>query len=98
VLREADPLLLLLRLRLELGLRAAGFRAGDLRAFPELLAREDDERLDAAVLERVPLLLAFALGFAFAFGFDEPVLCPLLEALVVAILSSPFENVRAVTK
>jgi hypothetical protein len=93
------------RLGLLLGLRAAGLRAGVLRALLERLAREDDERLLAADLDRelpaarfVPLpdeeLLALGLAF------EAPLLLrvPLEVDLVVAILSSPFENVRVATR
>ena len=95
---------------LDADLRAAGLREDvDFRAVP-LLEREDDERLLAAVLDRElpPLPDAFVERLRDAplldllFGrealLDEPVLRPPLELALVAILSSPFENVRSVTK
>ena len=76
---------------------AAGFRAAVLRAVP-LLDREAVERLLAADLDRDPPLVVF---FAALLGREDPLDALLLrvplELALVAILTSPFENVRPVT-
>ena len=76
---------------------AAGLRlAAGFRAVPLLVEREDDERLLAADFDRDdPLLLGLRLGREAP--LDELLLRVPLELALVAILSSPFENVRPVT-
>jgi hypothetical protein len=85
-------------LRFELDLRGAAFRAVVLRAVP-WLERDAVERLAAADLDRDPPLLVFA---GLRLGREDPLDALLLrvplELALVAILSSPFENVRPVTK
>jgi hypothetical protein len=86
-----------LALRFEVDLRGAAFRAVVFRAVP-LLERDAVERLAAADLDRDPPLLVFVV---LLLGREDPLdallLRPPLELALVAILSSPFENVRAVT-
>jgi hypothetical protein len=85
-------------LRFEVDLRGAAFRAVVLRAVP-LLERDAVERLAAADLDRDPPLLVFVV---LLLGREDPLDALLLRAplelALVAILSSPFENVRLVTK
>ena len=85
-------------LRFELDLRGAAFRAVGLRAVP-LLERDAVERLAVADFDRDPPLLVFAV---LLLGREDPLDALLLrvplELALVAILSSPFENVRSVTK
>ena len=88
---------MLLPLRFDVDLRAVDFRAVGLRVLPAL-AREADERLLAAVLDRDPLPEArvaplrgeelFALLLDREEPLDERVLCPPPEDFV-AMLSSP---------
>ena len=92
-----DELWLVLRLD-EGFLFAAGFRAAVvLRAVP-LLERDAVERLVAADLDRDPPLVVF---FVELLGCEDPLDALLLrvplELALVAILTSPFENVRHVT-
>ena len=77
---------------------AAGFRAAVvLRAVP-LLERDAVERLVAADLDRDPPLVVF---FVVLLGREDPLDALLLrvplELALLAILTSPFENVRPVT-
>jgi hypothetical protein len=94
-------------LRLELlddDFRAAGLREEEDFRAPLLLEREDDERLLAAVLlpdafvERLREAALLDLLLDPEDPLDARLVRAPLELALVAILSSPFENVRPVTK
>jgi hypothetical protein len=93
--------LAVLRFEFEVDLRGGDFRAAGLRAVP-LLERDAVLRLAAADLDREPALLVLRVLVVLLVGREDPLdvllLRALLELALVAILSSPFENVRSVTK